>query len=261
MPPLVSIITPAYNAARYLPELFASVRAQTWPEIEHLVVDDGSTDDHATRNLLASTAGIIWHTQRNMGQYATINQCLAKVRGSLVTIISADDYYASADAIETAVKALQGAGPSVGGVYGKAVHVDASGNPLPYQPPHLWPRALLPYLFTIPHCSLFLRREAVVDRGILWDASLKYVGDAEWILRLMKSGVALRRIPQAIACYRMHGQQLSAAAANETRLREHIEFDRRHGVIPVVDRLVRAALGVRRRLLAARSGPPRTRPS
>lgn len=253
MPPLVSVITPAYNAARYLPELFASIRAQTWSHIEHVVVDDGSTDGNATRELLASTPGIVWHTQANAGQYATINRCLSTVRGDIVTIISADDYYADEHAIETAVRALDATGESVGGVYGRALYVDDSGNPLSYQPPHLWPRMLLPYLFTIPHCSLFLRREEVLKRGIAWDSSLRYVGDAEWILQLMKAGVRLRRIPQALACYRMHGGQLSADSANAVRVREHAEFDRRHGVVPVVDMAVRAMIGVRRRLLQLRT--------
>ena len=48
MPPLVSIITPTYNSAKYLEELLRSVKAQDYPAIEHIVIDDGSKDDGAT---------------------------------------------------------------------------------------------------------------------------------------------------------------------------------------------------------------------
>ena len=43
--PRVSIITPLHNGADYIAETLASVQAQTWPDYEHLVIDDGSTDD------------------------------------------------------------------------------------------------------------------------------------------------------------------------------------------------------------------------
>jgi glycosyltransferase involved in cell wall biosynthesis len=252
--PLVSIITPAYNAAKYLPCLFDSVRGQTWKAIEHIVIDDGSKDEGATLDLLSSTPGIQWHTQSNRGQYATINRALDMVRGDIVTIISADDYYAQPNAIESAVRALEAGGPSLGGVFGRTVHVDSAGVPLAYQPPHRWPRFLLPYLFTIAHCSLFLRTSQVRKSGIRWNEGLRYVGDAEWILNLMAAGVELQRIPDVISRYRIHDGQMSTASSNPVRLGEHRDFDRRHGVVPAVDWIVRRALGLRRHLV--RVQPP-----
>jgi glycosyltransferase involved in cell wall biosynthesis len=224
---------------------------QTWTSIEHIVIDDGSKDDGATLDLLSRTPGIVWHTQENRGQYATINRAFEMVRGDIVTIISADDYYDSPTAIESAVRALQARGPSLGGVYGRTIHVNAAGVPLGHQPPHRWPRFLLPYLFTIAHCSLFLRTSHVRSSGVRWNEGLRYVGDAEWILELMASGIELKRIPEVISRYRIHDGQMSTAATNPVRLGEHRDFDRRHGVIPAVDWIVRRTLGLRRRLMHA----------
>jgi glycosyltransferase involved in cell wall biosynthesis len=50
--PLVSIITPVYNGAEYLDELIQSVLRQDYPNIEHLIIDDGSQDDGATVSVL-----------------------------------------------------------------------------------------------------------------------------------------------------------------------------------------------------------------
>ena len=246
--PLVSIITPAYNASKYLPDLLESVRRQTWPRIEHIVIDDGSTDEGATRSILEEAGDLVWKTQPNAGQSATINQGIAMASGEVITIISADDYYACDEAVEKAVEHLMKCGDEVDGVYGRTVHVDEAGDVLAYQPPHVWPRLLLPYVFTISHCSLFVRRSAVVKCGVYWNEGLKYVADAEWILSLIESGVNLRRCSFPVAKYRTHGQQLSAEPHNPVRLREHREFDCKHGVNPAVDFLIRGALSVHRRL-------------
>jgi len=94
--PLVSIITPVYNAARWLPETIATVRAQTLTDWEQILVDDGSTDD--SRNLVEAAAAKdprfrLLRMLRNTGPSAARNQGLGVARGRFIAFLDADDLW------------------------------------------------------------------------------------------------------------------------------------------------------------------------
>jgi GT2 family glycosyltransferase len=65
MPPLVTVVTPVLNGARFLPQALDSVRRQDHPRVEHIVVDGGSTD--GTLEILARAPGIAWTTAPDAG--------------------------------------------------------------------------------------------------------------------------------------------------------------------------------------------------
>jgi glycosyltransferase involved in cell wall biosynthesis len=97
MPSPVSVIMPAHNAGRYIEEAAASVKAQTWPDLELIVCDDGSTDDTPPR--LAAIRGT-WGgpgrgmtviRQDNAGAGAARNTALAAATGEVVVFMDADD--------------------------------------------------------------------------------------------------------------------------------------------------------------------------
>ncbi len=95
-PPLVTVITPAFNAARFLPRLVPSVLGQTLKKIEWIVVDDCSTDE--THGLLLAAASdarlrVIRHA-RNGGVATARNTGLAHARGRYVCFLDSDDYWA-----------------------------------------------------------------------------------------------------------------------------------------------------------------------
>lgn len=98
---LVSILIPAYNQQEYLPATLASCRAQSWPHLEVIVVDDGSTD--ATASLAEAVARedarfrVIRTT--NQGPCAARNLALAQSRGHWIKFLDSDDLLAS-DAVE-----------------------------------------------------------------------------------------------------------------------------------------------------------------
>lgn len=94
--PLVSIITPVYNAARWLPETLASVRAQTLTDWEQILVDDGSTDDSAAIVTAAASDDSrfhLLHAQRNGGPSAARNLALDAARGRFIAFLDADDLW------------------------------------------------------------------------------------------------------------------------------------------------------------------------
>lgn len=110
---LVSVITPCYNTAQYLPRLLDSLLRQSYQYMEVIAVDDGSTDD--TMTVLSSYAkrfeekGYSYQVlhQENQGQSVAINRALKLIHGDYLLWPDSDDYYASDEAIEKMVGALE----------------------------------------------------------------------------------------------------------------------------------------------------------
>lgn len=90
--PLVSAIIPAYNCADTIADAIASVRAQTWPRIEIVICDDGSTDD--TARVIANVApDAVYVRQENAGPSAARNTAAAAASGEYLATLDADDYW------------------------------------------------------------------------------------------------------------------------------------------------------------------------
>jgi glycosyltransferase involved in cell wall biosynthesis len=88
--PKVSIVIPAYNHANYLDAAIQSVLKQDYPNIELIVLDDGSTDN--THQVLESYGNqFYWETQKNMGQANTLNKGWRMAKGDILAYLSADD--------------------------------------------------------------------------------------------------------------------------------------------------------------------------
>lgn len=88
-PPLVTAILPCFNAAATLPRAIGSVRAQSYPNIEIIAVDDGSRD--GTLALLRGQAGVRVITQPNAGAAAARNAAIAVAQGEFLAFLDADD--------------------------------------------------------------------------------------------------------------------------------------------------------------------------
>ena len=243
--PVVSIVTPAYNAAQYLGDLLRSVETQDYPAIEHIVIDDGSIDDGATIGLLERHPKVRWWSRENRGQYPTLNEGFRAATGDFVTTISADDTYADSGAVRAMAEFLVRR-PEYDVVYGYTLHVDDRGTPLPVQPYQRHPPWMLRYnLGFIFHCSLLVRRERLIRDGLLFDESLRYIGDAQWMARLYQKGYRFGRVERLVGAYRHHGWQVSTVttiddAANVRRLEEHARVRRELQQSLVVRRLAGA---------------------
>ena len=94
--PEVSIITPMYNASRWLPSLFESIRGQTFQNFEHLLADDLSTDDGVAIATALSRGDPRFHVlrmERNGGPAAARNLAIAAARGRYLAFLDADDVW------------------------------------------------------------------------------------------------------------------------------------------------------------------------
>jgi GT2 family glycosyltransferase len=210
--PLVTIVTAARDAARTIGLTLDSVAAQTSQDLEHVVVDGGSTDGTCAR-VRAATHRVRLVSDRDHGIYDAYNRGLGLARGEWVAFLNADDAYAGADAVEALARAAR-AWPEVDLFHGDVDMIDAAGQvvrQLRFVPRHDpdSPRAAANYegfATTLPiyQPATFMRR-AVFERIGGFDDTYRIVGDYDLYLRAWKAGARLRPLPQVVVRMRNDG--------------------------------------------------------
>jgi len=161
----VSIITVTYNSEKYLADCIASVRRQTYSNIEHIIVDGKSTD--GTLKIIQKNAGSLahWISETDRGMYDAINKGIKMATGDIIGVLNSDDMLASADVIMDIVACFDE--KRVDSVYGDLVYVDPA-NPqkvmrywkgLPYK------RSRFNYGWMPAHPTFYIRRELIEQFG------------------------------------------------------------------------------------------------
>ncbi|HEX9961016.1 MAG TPA: glycosyltransferase, partial [Pyrinomonadaceae bacterium] len=220
----MSICVLSYNHARYLPETLDSALAQTYPNIEIIIVDDGSKDDSLAiaRNYEAkypARVKVYTHpNHENRGISRTINLATDSSTGSYWSVLGSDDILHK-DKIEKQVAFLE-AHPELGFVYCHVDCIDFEGKRIPgrfgrditSEPEPL--RAMLVENH-IPAMSIVARREAVARVGD-HDPDLIYSDWDFWVrlISLYKGGF----IAEALADYRVHGNNISIGTPRVTQV-------------------------------------------
>lgn len=217
--PLVSIVTPAYNQGRYLAATIDSMLAQNYPEIEYLVLDDGSTDE--TPAVLENYKGRVeWERQLNIGQSRTLNKGWGRSKGEYIGYLSSDDLLLP-HAISTLVAALQ-ANPQAVVAYCDFDIIDFEGRRIRVaQSPDFDHRRMLEQLICPPGPGALFRR-SVFDRAGGWNEQLRKIPDFEFWLRAARLGPFLR-VPQVLAQYRVHEESSSIRPIPIERSMEIVE--------------------------------------
>lgn len=203
--PLVSIVTPAYNQAEYLAETIESVLAQDYPNIEYIVLDDGSTD--ATPDVLSRYNGRVrWERHENMGQARTLNKGWEMSRGEYVGYLSSDDLL-KPDAISGLVNILKKT-PGAVVAYGDFDLIDAASNHIKTVEAANFDHGDLTIdLVCQPGPGAIFKRE-VIDQAGPWNVQLRQTPDFEFWMRASRYGVFVR-LPKVVAKYRIHNGSAS----------------------------------------------------
>lgn len=210
--PLFSVLTPAYNASQYLPELIESVLAQDYPQIEHIVINDGSTDSEATIAVLQRYPHLQWRSRPNKGQYQTQNELLDLARGDYVTFICADDRYVGPRSLSYIARAIQQR-PGVDIVFGRTPRLVDYSPKVSFRAdfPGFLAKKLIRIAPPVQHCSLFARRDMLLSKRLYFDPSYRLRGDWDWLIRLFDAAGSVQYISQDIAYWRLHNCQTSRA--------------------------------------------------
>lgn len=183
MNPLVSIITPSLNQARFIPFAIRSIQAQTYAPIEHIVVDGGSID--GTLAILQDTQNIVWTSAPDGGQVEALEKGFKKARGEILAWLNADDVFYP-DTVECAVEAMRSTGADL--VYGDLDIIDENGK---------WLRTFrgIPFDFRVLLYGInYIGQQTVFFRRQLWEkvgyirSDLNNAFDYELWLRMVQYG-------------------------------------------------------------------------
>jgi len=188
---LVSVIIPAYNSEKYITSTLDSVLAQTYKNLEVIVVDDGSTDGTVEVVREYEQAGIICLTQKNKGACAARNFGYAHATGDFIQFLDADDIIAP-NKIEYQLKQLL----ATENYQDKLIHCqwgrfyDGNIDKVDWWGPHESIRCnlkpadwLIANHMSNTHCWLIPRN--LIEKAGSWDESLKKNQDGEFFSRLM----------------------------------------------------------------------------
>lgn len=222
---LVSILIPCFNSTRWIDQAIESALAQTWPDIEVIVVDDGSTDDSVER--IASFGDRIrWEAQPNQGSNPTRNRLLMLARGSWVQFLDADDYLL-ADKVEQQA-GIAADRDDVDVIYGPVTL--EFGDPdharrelLPIPEPHD-PWILLARWYLPQTGAPLWRKQAIADVGG-WAPDQPACQEHELYLRLLMAGKKFIYADTHGAVYRQWSEETlwKKDQARTRRLRLEIE--------------------------------------
>jgi glycosyltransferase involved in cell wall biosynthesis len=216
--PLVSIVIPAYNHGNYLDEAIQSVLKQDYPNVELIVLDDGSTDN--TSEVLQKYIGKFhWESQHNLGQVNTLNKGWQMSKGKILAWIGADDALLP-NAVSRSVDHIL-ANPDVVLTYCDFNLIDPNSAFIRrVKTPDFNYHDMVVKVICPPGPGTFFRRSAYETVG-LWDSSLKIMLDYDYWLRLGLVGRFLR-IPEVLALYRIHPDQETFSRMDEFKAAEPV---------------------------------------
>lgn len=225
--PKISIVIPAYNASNYLAEAIDSALAQTYPNVEIIVVNDGSRDEGATERVAKSYGDKIrYFSKENGGSSSAINLGIANMTGEWFSWLSHDDLYVP-EKLEKQVAYINQLGIDRQTLpkhifFSAADLIDGSGNTIRKTSreqalasaekikkiPHNGYLIAEPTVYTFHGCSCLVHREAFADVGC-FDEKLRLLNDVDLWYRLYAAGYAVHYIPESLVKGRVHRAQVS----------------------------------------------------
>jgi glycosyltransferase involved in cell wall biosynthesis len=212
-----TIVTPSFNSAPWLKLCIPSVADQQGVTFEHIVQDSCSTD--GTGEWLPLDPRVTAVFEKDRGMYDAVNRGFRRARGELLAYINCDEQY-----LPGALKKVSDffdRHPDVDVAFGDCVIVDGQGRyrcerrVLTPQRLHTQVSGNLSFLTA----AAFLRRNVIHERGLFFDDKLRVVGDVEWTLRLIRSGMRAAVLREFTSVFTDTGANMSmgANAAREKR--------------------------------------------
>lgn len=224
--PLLTIITPSFNQGHFIEETILSVLSQNYPNLEHLVLDGGSTD--STVEILKKYPHIRWVSEQDRGQTHAVNKGVQMAKGEIIGWVNSDDTFMPG-AFDVVIERFR-TEPACRVVFGDYHAIDERGATLystkgfcgPYVDMIRW----WDYTYAIHQPTLFVRREVFQTAGLL-DESYHYTMDYEWWLRVARL-YSFEHIPYYIATYRMHRDAKTFAPLEQYVYPEQLRASKKH---------------------------------
>jgi glycosyltransferase involved in cell wall biosynthesis len=201
----ISIITVAFNAAKTIESTLLSVAQQTFPDVEHVVIDGGSSD--GTQAVVSSHGDRIsrFLSEPDRGIYDAMNKGIALATGDVIGFLNADDVYADSDVLARVATNMEC--HHLDALYGDVAFF-RTGSPertiRRYSSAHFHPNRIA-WGWMPAHPALFVRRDIFQKAG-LFRTDYRIAGDFEFVARTFgKQPLRYRHLPEVLVRMRMGG--------------------------------------------------------
>ncbi len=206
--PKVDIIIPAYNQGHYLKECVESALAQTWENIEVIIVDDGSTDNTAEVGQSFDDPRVTYIYQDNKGLSGARNTGLENSTGEFVSFLDSDDLF-----LPTKLSKLMGLfadNPELGLCAGDSILIGEDGEPIGKTYGDGMPNRPEEWLNgNRIHVGSVLVKKEWLDKVDPFDENLRACEDWDMWLRLAIMGCQMKWLPETVSKYRVHSHQMT----------------------------------------------------
>ena len=230
MQPRISIITICYNAASTITRTLRSVSAQTYPNIQYLIIDGASKDN--TLELvreLAPEAEV--YSERDKGIYDAMNKGLDRATGDYVWYVNAGDALVSPTTVEDLVRATCTGDSLPDVLYGDTRLIDTEDHDLGLRrlrPPHQLDWRSFRSGMLVCH-QAFVAKRSISPH---YDLSYRFSADVDWCIRVLKEAKTTAFYPEPIALYLNEG---TTTANHRASLIERFHVMRHHyGLVTTV---------------------------
>jgi len=201
----ISIITAVYNNKNYIAECIGSVLSQNYSEIEHIVIDGGSTD--GTKEILENYNSKIAHciSGPDNGMYDAINKGISISTGDIIGVLHSDDVFANNNVLAGVANIFKKT--NADGVYGDLLYVDRTNisKIVRYWKSSLFLPGSLKKGWMPPHPTLFLKKDVVKKTGY-YNTNYKIAADYDFMLRALTiPGLRYEYFPMVITHMRTGG--------------------------------------------------------
>jgi glycosyltransferase involved in cell wall biosynthesis len=220
----ITIITVSFNAAETIGDTLRSVAAQTYEDIEHILIDGASKD--ATVAVAKDHGGHLakFISEPDRGIYDAMNKGIALATGDIIGFLNADDIYASPNALETIVKAFTA--PEVDACYGDLLYVRKNdpSSIVRYWQSSDYVNGAFRKGWCPPHPTFFVRRK-IYEQYRGFNLDYKIAADVEIMFRLLEvNGIKSVHIPETIVKMRTGGESNKSVGNIILQNREIVRF-------------------------------------
>jgi glycosyltransferase involved in cell wall biosynthesis len=235
MPPLVSILIPAYNAGPWVRKTIESALAQTWPETELIIVDDGSTDDTLAIAKGFESARVKVIAQRNQGAATARNTAFKHSQGAYIQWLDADDLLSPEKISSQMAAALQASDERVlfSCPWAPFLYRVSRAKPRPSAlwcdlPPFEWILRKMANNLSM-QTGTWLVSRSLTEKAGPWNAQLLGDDDGEYFSRVLLQAKEVRFIKDGMVYWRMSGTgRLSHIGASRRKLEAQLLSMRLH---------------------------------
>lgn len=176
--PKLSIITIAYNNNQGLIKTMQSVFAQTYSNIEYIVIDGGSSDGSKETLEAVSSKLDFWVSEPDKGIYNALNKGILKAKGEYLLFLNSGDWFFNKEVLSAFMKDLD----DYDIIYGNKINYYSDDNFIEEKSPAIVDLYILAFSYSLPHQATIIKRKLFNEMG-LYDESLKIVSD--WKFNLL----------------------------------------------------------------------------